>query len=100
MPRTEKMSGTQLLVPADMLNRARALAIVRNKSVADTWRVSIDLAPLEAGHRNDLEKLTQEFRRLGVTEELDGQAMAVMIDDKLTMADLEGVSHFPWGEEA
>ncbi len=100
MPRTEKMAGTQLLVPNDMLNRARALAIVRNRSVADTWRASIDMAPLEASHRNDLERLAETFERLGVSNDAQRErAMAVMIDDRLTLADLEGLITFPWGEE-
>ena len=61
MPRVkEKLVGTQLLVPAELRDRARALAIVRNESVARIWREAVEKGGIdlvEANARGALDAL-------------------------------------------
>jgi hypothetical protein len=96
------MVGTQLLVPADVRDRARALAIVRKESVADVWRHAIEgggLSMLEANSRELLNQLRRALDVMGVEDV--SAALEKMILRRKNLDDLftqEGNvrARFPW----
>ncbi len=103
MPRkANPMVGTQLLVPAALRDRARALAIVRGESVADVWREALTeggLAGMEKSSARDLDTLMDAFTKMGV--EGKSEALEKMINARANLADLftkEGNfrARFPW----
>ena len=65
-PKKSARVGTQLLVDSPLRDRARALAVVGQKSVADVWRDSINLGPQEKQFGADLKRLEALIARLDV----------------------------------
>lgn len=66
MPATNKV-GTQLLVSRHIRARAQALALVRQESVAEVYRILIEAAlpAMEATHFGPLKELDDALSRIG-----------------------------------
>lgn len=79
--------GTQLLVEPATRDRARALAVVAECSVADVWREAIDLHGQEREHRKGIDELLSLFHTLGVEQ---AAALEWMIRKGINLADLKG----------
>lgn len=79
--------GTQLLVEPATRDRARALAVVAECSVADVWREAIDLTPQERTFRKGVDELLSLLEALGADQT---EALAWMIKGGLNLADLKG----------
>lgn len=69
MPENTKV-GTQLLISPELRDRARALAIVRQESVAEVWRAALEgpgIPTLETRHAEALEELERKLAGRAVT---------------------------------
>jgi hypothetical protein len=87
MPASNKV-GTQLLLSPHVKTRGQALAVVRQESVAEIWRIAIEgggLAQLEMAHTGALAHLQAAFDRQRVDKE---GALQAMIDQRIRYADL------------
>lgn len=62
----EARKGTQLLVDGEVLDEARAIAVVREVSVAEVWRDAIDLSGQSDGYADQLNRLDDWLEKLGV----------------------------------
>ena len=79
--------GTQLLVEPATRDRARALAVVAECSVADVWREAIDLTGQERTFRKGVDELLSLLHTLRVDQT---EALAWMIRKGINLADLKG----------
>jgi hypothetical protein len=79
--------GTQLLVEPATRDRARALAVVAECSVADVWREAIDLTGQELAESKRLAELDRLLHTLKVDQTA---ALEWMIRKSLNLADLKG----------
>lgn len=94
MPAVNKV-GTQLLVSPHIRARAQALALVRQETVANIYRVALEgggLAHMERGHRAELEALNS------VLDALPEDRMTLLdqiFAQKLNMRDLFDAEGWP-----
>lgn len=101
MPVTKKEArkGTQLLVDGDVLDEARAIAVVREVSVAEVWRDAIDLHLQSLENAEQLDKLDDWLGQLDVNR---SKALEWMVkhginfdvlaaDEKMTAAMIDGI---------
>lgn len=89
MPATNKVS-TQLLVSPHLRDRARALAIVRNESVAEVNRTALEgkgLQGLERQHAEELSTLHAKLNSIGVTDK--SAALEIMLKEKIGIGHLD-----------
>lgn len=87
MPASNKV-GTQLLVSPHIKARAQALAIVRQETVAEVYRIALEgggLPHMERAARAALDRLTAALAGQRVDEL---RALQAMIDQKIRMEDL------------
>lgn len=87
MPATKKV-GTQLLVSPHIKARGQALAIVRQESVAEIWRIALEgagLPAMEVAHAAQLDTLDHLLAGMGVDRE---QALDAMVQQKIMIHDL------------
>lgn len=87
MPASNKV-GTQLLVSPHLRDRARALAIIRQESVAEVWRAALEgagLPGLEQDHEHELGWLGLAFAAMRVDR---AWALEDMLSRRLRLADL------------
>lgn len=87
MPATNKV-GTQLLVSPHIKQRAQALAVVRQESVAEVYRVALEgggLPALERAHAGALQELTAALEHMKVNR---GDALEIMLSSKIRLDDL------------
>lgn len=79
MAAQEKLHGTQLLVPQHLLDRARALAIVRGESVAGIWRQAIEHGGLSKLERTHEEALLALHVKINISREDKSETLAAMV---------------------
>lgn len=89
MPAVNKV-GTQLLVSPHIRARAQALAIVRQESVAEIYRVALEgagLPGMERAHASSLALLNEALDK--IEGQIDRRELLnVLIDSKIRYADL------------
>lgn len=90
MPDNKK--GTQLLVSPHMLDRARALAIVRQESVAEVWRAALEGGGLDALEDQQSVTLTRLKTALEAMKVNYSEALEIMTKEKYRLADLYNAS--------
>ena len=87
LPATNKV-GTQLLVSPHIKQRAQALAVVRQESVAEVYRVALEgggLPALERAHAGALQELAAALEHMKVNR---GEALDIMLSSKIRLDDL------------
>jgi len=92
------MVGTQLLVRSQVRDQARALAIVRQESVAEVWRAALiaALPALEKQYKRELAALHFALAALDLGPGQISDALLVCVNRGLTVKDLEDMETFPW----
>ena len=93
---------TALLLSEVTYRRGAALAVIRNETMAEIWRLAIEgsgLRPLEEQHAADFRRLNFLADRLGVEE--GGLALAeMMLRDKHKLAEAWLWETYPEASEA
>lgn len=83
-----KKVGTQLLVSPHIRARGQALAVVRQESVAEVWRIALEgggLPAMESAQAPQLAKLYDILDRMNVDRE---EALEAMTQQKMSVGDL------------
>lgn len=85
-PQANKV-GTQLLVSPHIKERGQALALVRQESVAEIWRIAVEawLPQLETAHAGVLNQL---YGVLDYQKVDRAKALQAMIEQKIRFGDL------------